>query len=135
MTRAPEYLLALYIAAHRESPPISSGTVAEMTGRSMATTGETFQRLEADGLVSYEPYEGATLTERGWERAAELHETYVTLSWFFRSVLDLEDHEAEAMRLADDVSSDVAARLVSTLPYDDCAEPSEQRSQNSGKRH
>ncbi|MBX0286898.1 metal-dependent transcriptional regulator [Haloarcula salinisoli] len=125
MTRAPPYLLALYIAGHREPPPVSSGRVAEMLDRSTATTTETFQRLEEDGLVVYEAYEGTTLTERGVERAAELHETYVRLSWFFRSVLDLENYETEAMRLAGNVSPNVAEKLATTLPYDDPAELAE----------
>ncbi|MFC7076584.1 metal-dependent transcriptional regulator [Haloarcula halophila] len=119
MTQAPQYLLALYIAQHRDEPPISSGTVAEMLGRSGATTSETFQRLAGHGLVTYEPYEGATLTEDGWERAAELHETYVTLSWFFRDALDLEEHELKAMRLANDVSTVVSEQLAATLLQDE----------------
>ena len=56
------------------------------------------------------------LTDVGRERAAELHETYVTVSWVFRSILDLEDHEAEAMNLAGLVSPTVAERLAATLP-------------------
>lgn len=57
-----------------------------------------------------------SLTDAGRERAAELHESYVTVSWFFRSVLDLEDHEAEAMNLAGLVSPTVVQRLAATLP-------------------
>ena len=49
-------------------------------------------------------------------RSAEaLHETYVTLSWFFRSVLDLDTHEREAMQMAGLVSPAVAERLAETL--------------------
>jgi DtxR family Mn-dependent transcriptional regulator len=40
----------------------------------------------------------------------------VTLSWFFRSVLELDDYEMEAMRLAGMVSPNVAQRLAATLP-------------------
>ncbi|MFC6974671.1 metal-dependent transcriptional regulator [Halomicroarcula sp. GCM10025709] len=119
MTQASQYLLALYIAQHRAEPPISSGTVAELLDRSSATTSETFQRLAERGLVSYEPYEGATLTEAGWEQAAQLHETYVTLSWFFRDALELAEHEREAMRLASDVSSTVSEQLATALLGDD----------------
>jgi DtxR family Mn-dependent transcriptional regulator len=74
------------------------------------------QRLAADDLVTYEAYEGATLTESGRERAEQLHETYVTVSWFFRSVLELDDYESEAMELAGLVSPMVAKRLAATLP-------------------
>jgi DtxR family transcriptional regulator, Mn-dependent transcriptional regulator len=110
------YLLALYILEHREDPPISPGTVAELLDKSPASITGMFQRLDDDGLISYEPYKGATLTETGRERAATLHESYVTVSWFFREVLDLDAHEEEAMELAGFLSPSVAERLAATLP-------------------
>lgn len=118
MSGRGEYVLALYIAEHQGEPPVSPGRVAERLGRSPATASEMFRKLDADGLVDYEPYEGVALTEAGRVRAAELHETYVLLSWFFRSVLDLDDHEGEAMEMAAVMDHEVAAQLVETLPYD-----------------
>ncbi|SIS14020.1 helix-turn-helix domain-containing protein [Natronorubrum thiooxidans] len=67
-------------------------------------------RLEAKDLVSHEPYEGATLTSLGRERAEGLHKTDVTLSWFFRAVLALDAHERKAMRMTELVSPSVAGR-------------------------
>lgn len=116
MSGAAQYLLAVYILGHQNEPPIPTNAVAETLDRSPATVTETFQRLDEDGLVKYEAYKGVTLTEAGHERAIDLHETYVTVSWFFRSVLDLEDYEDEAMKLAGLVSSTVAERLAETLP-------------------
>ncbi|VTT85128.1 iron-dependent repressor [Halorubrum sp. DM2] len=115
MTAESDYLLALFIAEQQSSPPISSGQLATALDRSQAATTEMFQRLETEGLVEYEPYEGAKLTSSGCEQAEALHETYVTLSWFFRSVLDLDTHEREAMRMAGLVSPTVAERLAETL--------------------
>jgi len=116
MSGAAQYLLAVYILGHREEPPIRTNAVAETLDRSPATVTETFQRLDREGLVTYESYKGVTLTDAGRDRAAELHEAYVTVSWFFRSVLELEDYEAEAMNLAGLVSPTVAQRLAATLP-------------------
>jgi DtxR family Mn-dependent transcriptional regulator len=113
-----QYLLGLFVAEHRESTPVSPGVVADMLGRSPATVIEAFRSFEEDGLLDYEPYQGAELTEAGRRRAGELHDTYVTLSWFFRSVLDIDDHEREAMAMAGVVSPDVAARLAATLPFE-----------------
>ncbi len=115
MSANPQYLLAVYIAEERDGPPVPSGVVADAVDRSPGTVTEAFQNLAEEGAVSYEPYEGATLTEAGRGRAEELHEAYVTLSWFFRSALDLEDHEAQAMELAATVSPDVAQQLATTL--------------------
>ena len=118
MTARAQYLLALYIAQHRESPPVSPGVVAEALGRTAGTAVEVFHEFDEEGLVEYEPYQGVELTETGRERAAELHETYVTLSWFFRSILDLEEAEREAMEMAGVLSPTVVERLVGLLPYD-----------------
>ncbi|KAA9399951.1 metal-dependent transcriptional regulator [Haloarcula sp. CBA1130] len=125
MSTAPEYLLAIYIAQHRDEPPVAPGNLGEMLDRSPAAVTEMCQRLAAQGLVSYEPYDGVTLTEAGHEEASELHETYVTVSWFFRGVLDLDDHETEAMELAGLVSPMVAKRLAATLPCNTEATDSE----------
>jgi DtxR family Mn-dependent transcriptional regulator len=113
-----QYLLGLYIAEHRESPPVAPGVVASTLDRSPATVIEAFRTFETEGWLTYEPYEGATLTDAGRERAEDLHESYVTLSWFFRSVLELDDYEREAMELAGVLSPEVAGRLSTTLPVE-----------------
>jgi DtxR family Mn-dependent transcriptional regulator len=118
MSGRSQYLLALYIAQHHESEAVSPSVVAEKVDRTPATVIEGFHQLGDEGLVTYEPYAGVELTDSGREVAAELHETYVTLSWFFRSVLELDDYEAEAMELAGIVSPDIARRLATTLPCD-----------------
>lgn len=123
MTREAEYLLALYVAQHRSSPPVPPGRIADAVGRSPAATTEMLQRLEARGLVVREPYDGAALTDAGRERAAEVHETYVALSWFFRDALGLDDHEREAMEMAGLVSPTVADRLVELLLDDAPSDP------------
>lgn len=119
MTGAPQYLLAIYIAEHRQSPPVSFGLVAEVLDRSPAAVTEMCKRLDEEGLVDHEPYEGVTLTAEGETTAEDLHETYVTLSWFFRDVLDLENYESEAMEMAGTVSAEVAERLATTLLADE----------------
>jgi DtxR family Mn-dependent transcriptional regulator len=113
-----QYLVALYVAEHRESPPVSPRAVAELLDRTPATAVEVFHDFDEAGLVKYEPYRGVELTEEGATRAEELHETYVTLSWFFRSVLGLDEYEQEAMELTGVLSPDVARRLAGLLPYD-----------------
>jgi DtxR family Mn-dependent transcriptional regulator len=123
MRRGAQYLLAVYILGHRSEPPVQTNAVAEILDRAPATVTETLQRLADDGLLTHEPYEGVTLTESGRERAAQLHETYVILSWFFRSVLELNDYEAEAMELAGLVSPTVAERLAATLPCETDSAP------------
>jgi DtxR family Mn-dependent transcriptional regulator len=118
MSGAPQYLLAIYITEHQQDPPVSFGSVADVLDRSPASVTEMCQRLDEQGLVEHEPYQGVTLTDEGRERAADLHETYVALSWFFRDVLELEEYESEAMAMAGTVSADVTERLATTLLAD-----------------
>lgn len=73
------------------------------------------QRLETRGLLTYESYEGATLTTEGRVRAEQLHETYLVLVQFFRDVLGLDDYETEALQLVGTVSPTVTDRLAATL--------------------
>ncbi|OLZ41788.1 iron-dependent repressor [Natrinema saccharevitans] len=115
MTDASQYLLACYHIARKEGEPVSPGSVADELERSPSVTTETLQRLEKRGYVRYQPYEGATLTERGRETAADLHERYVVLATFFREVLDLAEPDREAMALAGSVSSLVTDRVAETL--------------------
>jgi DtxR family Mn-dependent transcriptional regulator len=119
MTGADQYLLAVYIESRRCGPSVSPGTVAERLDRSAPSVTEMFHQLDDRGLVSYDPYEGATLTAAGWDRAAKLHESYVAISWFFRSVLELDEHESEAMELAGVADPDVVARIAELLPVDE----------------
>jgi DtxR family Mn-dependent transcriptional regulator len=122
MSGADQYLLAIHIETERTGAPVASGAIAERVDRSTPSVTEMLQRLDERGLVSYEPYEGATLTDAGRDRASDLHESYVTLSWFFRSVLGLESHEAEAMEVAGVIDPSVARRLRTVLPVDDLAD-------------
>ncbi|WP_136590500.1 metal-dependent transcriptional regulator [Salinigranum halophilum] len=118
MSGAPQYLLVLYLVEQADSDPVAPGVVADALDRSPAATTEMLQRLAARGLVTHEPYEGATLTPDGREDAEELYETYVTLSRFFDEVLGLDDADEEAMRLAGNVSPVVADRLATSLLED-----------------
>jgi DtxR family Mn-dependent transcriptional regulator len=118
MSGADEYLLAIYIESQRGGSPVSSGAVADRLDKSAPSVTTMFQQLDERGMVAYEPYEGATLTAAGRGRAEQLHESYVTLSWFFRSVLDLETHESEALEMAGVIDPTVADRLTTVLPAD-----------------
>ena len=118
MTDASQYLLVCYLAAQEGREPVSPGYVADELERSPSVTTETLQRLERRGYLSYEPYEGATLTEQGREAAADLHERYAVLSTFFGEVLELETPHREAMELAGTVSPLVTERVAETLLED-----------------
>jgi len=132
MTDDAQYLLAIYIAENRQSSPVPFGDIADRLDRSPASVTEMCQRLEDRGLVIYRPYNGVTLTDDGRQTASDLHERYVTLSWFFRDILDLADHESEAMEIAGTVSMDVTERLATTLLAASDASPPAATGERSG---
>jgi len=115
MERVAQYLLVVYAHERDGEPPIAPGAVARTLDRSPSATTEMLQRLADDDLVTYEPYEGVALTEQGRERAADLYDTYRTLSTFFEQVLDLDDPDEEARELVDTISPTVAQRLDDLL--------------------
>ncbi|MDF9745528.1 metal-dependent transcriptional regulator [Natrinema salsiterrestre] len=115
MTDASQYLLVCYLAAEDGAESVSPGYVADELDRSPAVATETLQRLAEEGYLTYEPYDGATLTASGRETAAELYESYAVLATFFRDILELEDPEREAMALAGSVSTLVTERVADTL--------------------
>ncbi|AUV83824.1 metal-dependent transcriptional regulator [Salinigranum rubrum] len=119
MSEASQYLLAVYLVEREASAPVAPGTVADAVNRSPSAATEMLQRLDERGLVVHEPYEGASLTPAGRDTAEELHETYLVLSRFFRDVLELDDYDDEAMRLAGNVSPVVAEQLATNLLDDE----------------
>lgn len=118
MSGTEQYLLAIYIESHHRREAVPPGAVADRLDKSSPSVTEMLQQLDERGLVTYEPYEGVTLTETGYEQAKRLHESYVTLSWFFRSVLDLDTHESEAMEMAGVIAPSVTERLAAMLQSD-----------------
>ncbi|MFC7203299.1 metal-dependent transcriptional regulator [Haloferax namakaokahaiae] len=121
MAGTAQYLLVLHHLEEDEGPPVSPGDVAAELDRSPSATTEMLQRLADRGLLTYEPYEGATLTEDG-RRTAETHlQEYLTLCRFCRDVLHLDESEDEAMQLVGSISPLVLDRLSSTLLADEPA--------------
>ena len=115
MADEAQYLVAIFVAEESGSSLVSFEAIAERLDRSPATVTEMCQRLADRDLVVYRPYEGVCLTDTGRTAATDAHERYVTLSWFFRDVLALDDPEEQALAVTGAVSSPVAERLAETL--------------------
>jgi Mn-dependent transcriptional regulator len=115
MSDDSQYLVTVFIAEESGTSLVPFELIAERLDRSPATVTEMCQRLADRDLVVYRPYEGVRLTDDGRETAAEIHENYVTLSWFFRDVLALDDPEKEALEISGAVSPLVVERLAETL--------------------
>jgi len=66
-----EYLETIGSLEDRESP-VSTTSIAQNMGVSLASVSEMLRRLSEKGLVAYTPYGGATLTDEGQQRFLRL---------------------------------------------------------------
>ena len=66
-----EYLESIGALEERESP-VSTTSIAQSMGLSLASVSEMLHRLAEKGLVEYTPYGGTSLTEAGRQRFLRL---------------------------------------------------------------
>jgi len=66
-----EYLESIGALEERESP-VSTSSIAQSMGVSLASVSEMLRRLAEKGLVEHTPYGGANLTEEGRQRFLQL---------------------------------------------------------------
>ena len=127
MNTTDRYLKAIHFAQTLDDGPASTGTLADLLDVSPASATEMLNKLEADGLVTYEKYNGARLTDAGATRATDAVETYCILQRFLYEVLDVEEYRSEAKALESVIDETVADRLdtiidrPATCP--DCFDP------------
>lgn len=127
MNTTDRYLKAIYFAESLEDGAASTGTLAEILDVTPASATEMLGKLEADGLVAYEKYNGARLTDTGRTRATEAVETYCILQRFLYEVLEVEEYHAEAKALESVIDETVAERLDTIIdrpePCPECFDP------------
>ncbi len=111
MNTADQYLRAIYLVQLRDQGSAATGKLADALGVSPASVNEMVGKLEADGLVEHEKYQGTTLTGEGKQRAREVLQTYCILERFLVNVLDVEAYREEATTLESVIDETVAERL------------------------
>jgi len=111
-----EYLESIGTLEERESP-VSTSSIAQGLGLSLASVSEMLQRLSAKGLVDYTPYGGAGLTEEGRRRFLKLTRRHRLWEVFLNRHLGIgwEDVYQEACNLEHATSDLVAERLAQFL--------------------
>lgn len=62
---------------------------------SRASVSEALQKLSEQGLVVYQKYKPAALTEKGEQIAKEVFYKHKTLCAFFKKILNLSEEEAQ----------------------------------------
>jgi DtxR family transcriptional regulator, Mn-dependent transcriptional regulator len=125
-TRSPsssvgDYLKAVWDLAVDPGDAASTKGVAERLSVSSASVSNMFARLQEMGLVRYERYRGATLTERGRKEALRLVRRHRLIETFLLEHLgyDWQEVHDEAERLEHAVSDGFTERLAALLGYPD----------------
>ena len=112
---------AVFELAADSGDAASTKGVAARLSVSAASVSNMFARLQEMGLVEYERYRGATLTERGRREALRLVRRHRLIETFLLEHLgyDWQDVHAEAERLEHAVSDAFTDRLAELLGHPD----------------
>ncbi len=112
---------AVFELAADSGDAASTKGVAARLSVSAASVSNMFARLQEMGLVEYERYRGATLTERGRREALRLVRRHRLIETFLLEHLgyDWQEVHAEAERLEHAVSDAFTDRLAELLGHPD----------------
>lgn len=113
---AEEYIEAI-CRLEEETTPVATSRLAERLGISPASVSEMLRKLAQRGLVIYQPYKGATLTQEGRRKALSLIRRHRLWERFLTDILGVDWHlvHEEACRLEHAASDEVVERLAKVL--------------------
>ena len=111
-----EYLESIGALEDRESP-VSTTSIAQSMGVSLASVSEMLHRLSGKGLVEYTPYGGATLTDEGQRRFLRLTRRHRLWEVFLTRYLgigweDVFDHACSLEHATTDMVADKLALFL-----------------------
>jgi DtxR family Mn-dependent transcriptional regulator len=114
---AENYAKVIYQLQGRGEERVHTSAVAERLGVTPASASGMLKRLADEGLVDYEPYYGARLTERGERLALEVIRHHRLLELFLAEVLEMpwdrvhEEAEVLEHHISEDLEELIAAKL------------------------
>jgi DtxR family Mn-dependent transcriptional regulator len=114
---AENYAKAIYHLQGRSKDPVHTNAVAERLGVTPASASAMLKRLSDEGLVDYQPYHGARLTEKGELVALETIRHHRLIELFLAEVLgmpwDRVHEEAEVLEhhISEELEELIAAKL------------------------
>jgi DtxR family Mn-dependent transcriptional regulator len=111
-----EYLEAIYDIVGREGTAKTT-EIAERLHNAPASVTEVLQRMDRDGLVKYEPYQGASLTKKGENIVTRIKRKHRLLEVFLEKVLHLprEHVHDQACKMEHVINDETEQALCKTL--------------------
>lgn len=113
-----DYLETIFFLSREEGRARPKEIASRMKVRAASVTG-ALKALAEKGLINYEPYASATLTEEGREVAGKIAGKHEALLHFFTQVLGIERSEAEefACRMEHTIPDHILKRFVGFAEY------------------
>jgi DtxR family Mn-dependent transcriptional regulator len=119
-TSTEEYLEALYYLS-REHEPVSTSALSKRLAIAPASVTEMMQKLAKKGYVNYSPYQGVTLTPKGYRSAEKMTRKHRLLERFLYDVLKIKKDRVhkEACEMEHALSDGTARAMCQFLnsPY------------------
>lgn len=109
------YLSAILLLSRDRGGPAKTGEIAERLDVNPATVTERLVDLDGRGVVAYERYEGATLTDDGESLTRERMWKRCLVANFAESELSLPDVDSESVGQA--LSDDAANALKQLIDH------------------
>ena len=111
-----EYLEAIYDIAGKDDKAKTT-EIAERLKNAPASVTEVLQRMDRDGLVKYEPYQGASLTKKGENIVTRIKRKHRLLEVFLEKVLHLprEHVHDQACKMEHVINDETEQALCKTL--------------------
>src|SRR3990172_8456118 len=115
-----EYLEALYTLT-QSGGPASTSSVSKKLNITPASVTEMMQKLSDEGYVNYQPYQGVTLTAKGYQIAEKMTRKHRLLERFLHDVLHIGNDKVhkEACELEHGLSDETARAMCQTLKAPD----------------
>jgi len=89
-----EYLEALYkLSLKKGEKKIKTGEIAEQLQVSSPSVTEVLPKLEEEGFLTYRPYHGVELTEKGRKEGRRIVRTHRVLEVFLDDFFDIPEDE------------------------------------------
>lgn len=116
---AQDYLKVIWSAVEWGEPPITTKALAERFATSQANVSGTMRRLQARGLVDYEPYKPVRLTELGLRLAIAMVRRHRLIETFLAETLGYgwEEVHDDAERLEHAASDRFLTRIDELLGH------------------
>lgn len=112
-----DYIKFIYEEGHAQL--VTNKQIALGLGIAPPSVSEMMLKLNAEGLISYRPYHGATLTKSGQEMAKELIRKHEIWEYFLEHKLKYTKEEVHELAeiLEHVTSNDLANRLAAYLQF------------------